>query len=105
MKYSKEQVKKELKEIEGWKLKGKEIWKVFRFENFIESILFVTRVAALAENDNHHPDILIKYDSVRLNLTTHDAGGLTEKDFSIAKEINKVESELHGRIHKSGNAR
>lgn len=101
MRYSKEQIKKELKRLEGWKLKGKEIWKIFKLENFIESILFVTRMAALAEHYNHHPDILIKYDTVKLNLTTHDEGGLTERDFNLAKHINKLESELHGRIHKS----
>jgi 4a-hydroxytetrahydrobiopterin dehydratase len=100
MRYSKEQIRKELKNLQGWKLKGKEIWKIFRFRNFVESILFVTRIAALAENYNHHPDILIKYDAVQLNLTTHDEGGLTEKDFSLAKEINKVGSEIHGRIRK-----
>lgn len=105
MRYYKEKIKEELKGLKGWKLKGKEIWKVFQFENFIESILFVTRVAALAEHDKHHPDILIKYDSVQLSLTTHDAGGLTEKDFNLAKEVNKIGSEFHGRLHKGSNDR
>lgn len=90
MKYSKEKIVKELKQLKGWKLKGKEIWKIFRFKNFVESILFVTRVAALAEHFNHHPDILIKYDAVQLNLSTHDEGGLTERDFNLATHIDKM---------------
>ena len=90
MRYSKEQIRKELKNLQGWKLKGKEIWKVFHFKNFVESIWFVRRIAILAEDFSHHPDILIKYDTVQLNLTTHDEGGLTERDFKLASEINKL---------------
>ena len=51
---------------------------------------FVNRVGRLAEAANHHPDILITYDKVRLGLTTHDEGGLTEKDFRLARRINKL---------------
>jgi len=90
MKYSKEQIEQELKKLKGWKIKKKEIWREFRFGNFSESIEFVDEVAKLAEKYYHHPDILIKYDAVQLNLTTHDEGGLTEKDFNLAKHINKL---------------
>ena len=90
MKYSQNRIKNELRKLKGWKLKGKGIWKVFKFKNFIETIWFVTRVAAVAENSSHHPDILIKYDTVQLNLTTHDEGGLTERDFTLANKINKL---------------
>jgi 4a-hydroxytetrahydrobiopterin dehydratase len=50
----------------------------------------VKNVAILAERYNHHPDILIRYDKVQLNLTTHDEGGLTEKDFKLAVQVNKL---------------
>ncbi|HLC39853.1 MAG TPA: 4a-hydroxytetrahydrobiopterin dehydratase [archaeon] len=90
MRYGKKQINEELKKLQGWKLKGKEIWKVFKFRTFIEAMWFVTRVAAVAENSNHHPDILIKYDTVQLNLTTHDEGRLTEKDFNLADKIEKL---------------
>lgn len=90
MKYLKRQIKNELKKLKGWKLKGKEIWRVFKFRNFIEAMWFVTRIAAVAEKSNHHPDILIRYNTVQLNLTTHDEGGLTEKDFNLANKINNL---------------
>lgn len=90
MKYSKEQIEQELKKLKGWRLEKKEILREFHFRNFSESIEFVDEVAKLAEKYNHHPDILIKYDTVRLNLTTHNEGGLTEKDFNLAKHINKL---------------
>ena len=51
---------------------------------------FVNKVASLAEAVNHHPDIVINYSKVRLMLTTHDEGGLTEKDFKLARKINKL---------------
>jgi len=90
MKYEKKQINEKLKKLKGWKLKRREIWREFKFRSFIEAMRFVTRVAAIAEKYNHHPDILIKYNIVRLNLTTHDEGGLTEKDFNLAGQINKL---------------
>jgi len=90
MRLSAKRVRKELKTLEGWKLKGKGICRTFSFKDFVESIYFVTRVAALAEEFDHHPDFLIMYDKVRLTLTTHDEGGLTEKDFKLARHINRL---------------
>jgi len=76
----------------GWKLQGKQIGKLFVFEDFLQSIRFVNRVAKLAEAMNHHPDIAIEYNRVRLTLTTHDEGGLTMKDFRLARQINNAET-------------
>jgi len=60
------------------------------FEDFVQSIRFVSRIAKYAESMNHHPDILIQYNKVRLALTTHDEGGLTMKDFTLAQRINRI---------------
>ncbi len=80
----------ELTRVAGWRLRGKNISRTFVFEDFAQSMRFVNRVAKRAELMNHHPDILIRYNRVRLSLTTHDEDGLTIKDFKLAKKINRV---------------
>ena len=60
------------------------------FDDFIQGIRFLNRVARLAEGMNHHPDISIRYNKVRLSLTTHDEGGLTIKDFKLAQKFNRL---------------
>jgi 4a-hydroxytetrahydrobiopterin dehydratase len=64
--------------------------RTFVLEDFVQSLRFVNRVARHAESMNHHPDILIQYNKVRLVLTTHDKGGLTMKDFNLARKINRI---------------
>lgn len=87
------QVDLALKDVPDWKINANgEIEKNFTFTGFPQSILFVNSVALLAESKNHHPDILIQWNKVRLCLTTHDAGGLSEKDFELAKMINAIPS-------------
>lgn len=61
------------------------------FADFLEAMRFVNRVAKLAERAQHHPDIDIRWNQVRLVLTTHDAGGLTERDFALAEKIAKLQ--------------
>ena len=79
----------EMKQIPDWKLNSNgEIEKTFTFTGFPQSMMFVQAVGLLAESKNHHPDILIQWNKVRLGLTTHDAGGLSSKDFELAKLIN-----------------
>jgi 4a-hydroxytetrahydrobiopterin dehydratase len=67
-----------------WKIEGGELVRAFKFETFRDAISFVDKVADLAEEAAHHPDIDIRYNKVRLALISHDAGGLTAKDFAIA---------------------
>jgi 4a-hydroxytetrahydrobiopterin dehydratase len=67
-----------------WKIEGGELVRAFKFETFRDAISFVDKVADLAEEAGHHPDIDIRYNKVRLALISHDAGGLTAKDFAIA---------------------
>ena len=76
--------------LPGWKIESKELVKIFTFNDFLGSIAFVNQIAKLAEDAAHHPDIDIRYNRVRIALTTHDAGGLTEKDFALAGKIEKL---------------
>jgi 4a-hydroxytetrahydrobiopterin dehydratase len=77
-----------LRATPGWQRAGAEIRRVYRFGDFREALAFVNRVGALAEGAGHHPDIDIRYNTVTLALTTHDAGGLTSKDFELARAID-----------------
>lgn len=86
------QVKAELGKVKGWKLRGKRISRTFVFDDFMQVIRFVNRLAKVAEGMSHHPDIAIQYNKLRLSLTTHDEGGLTTKDFKLAREINRLKS-------------
>lgn len=90
MRLTKREVKKGLSRVSGWRLRGKEISKTNTFEDFVQAMRFVNRVAKRAESMNHHPDMLIQYNRVRLSLTTHDEGGLTKKDFKLARKINEL---------------
>jgi 4a-hydroxytetrahydrobiopterin dehydratase len=72
----------------GWERAGAEITRTYRFRDFREALAFVNRVGELAERTGHHPDIDIRYNAVTLALTTHDAGGLTAKDFELARSID-----------------
>lgn len=91
MKLTPNQVEMELKQIPDWKMNAKgEIEKVFTQSGFPQSLMFVQAVGLLAESKNHHPDILIQWNKVTLALTTHDAGGLSNKDFELAKMINSL---------------
>jgi 4a-hydroxytetrahydrobiopterin dehydratase len=79
-----------LASIPNWQLNDGKITRTFQFKDFPAAIKFVEVVAALAEQAWHHPDIDIRWNKVTLTLTTHDAGGLTEKDFALARQFDKV---------------
>ena len=72
----------------GWKHVGATLTKRFRFPSFRDSIVFVNRVASLADDLDHHPDIDIRYTTVHLTLTTHSAKGLTQKDLEFAERVD-----------------
>ena len=72
----------------GWKRRSNRITKNFHFSSFRDTIVFVNRVATLADTHDHHPDIDIRYDNVTITLSTHDAGGITEKDLALAEQID-----------------
>ncbi|HET7290026.1 MAG TPA: 4a-hydroxytetrahydrobiopterin dehydratase [Thermodesulfobacteriota bacterium] len=79
-----------LRGLNGWERKGSEIVRVFKNKSFVDSVGFVNKVSILAEKADHHPDILIQYKNVTLTLSTHSKGGLTEKDFNLAREIDAL---------------
>jgi 4a-hydroxytetrahydrobiopterin dehydratase len=76
--------------LPGWERNGDEIGKTFELPSFPDAITFVTRIAARAESANHHPDLDIRYRKVRVALSTHDQGGITNQDFSLAGEIESI---------------
>jgi len=79
-----------LKKCPEWESDGSAISRTLEFEEFPEAIEFVNDVAELAEDAQHHPDIDIRYASVTLRLTTHDAGGLTASDLELAQRIDRL---------------
>ena len=88
------QVHLQLKAIPNWSKRTQTLFRTFKFEGFLKSIDFVNRIAKRAEKSNHHPDIDIRFNKVTLTLTTHDEGGITEKDFSLARQCDEVFSKL-----------
>ncbi len=86
---SEDQIRDRLARLHGWERSGGQIRKVYPFASFAEGMAFANRVAAVAETLDHHPDMLIQYRQVTLTLTSHDAGGLTERDFRFARRIDE----------------
>ena len=84
------QVSLELKALPTWSKRAQTIHRTYKFGEFPKAIAFVDRVARKAQKSNHHPDIDIRFDKVTLMLTTHDEGGLTDKDFSMARQCDEV---------------
>ncbi|MEE8218894.1 MAG: 4a-hydroxytetrahydrobiopterin dehydratase [Vicinamibacteria bacterium] len=81
------EITKRLAGLPGWERDGNQIRRTFEFDDFKSSMTFVNRVAELAEAADHHPDIDIRYSKVTLTLSTHDAGGLTGRDFDLAGQV------------------
>lgn len=86
-------VEKELKSLPGWTLRGdgKAIEKSLKFKDFSEAWGFMNRIALLAEKADHHPEWFNVYNRVDITLTTHDAGGISERDIKMAKAINIIQ--------------
>jgi 4a-hydroxytetrahydrobiopterin dehydratase len=90
IKLERQRVAEELQKLADWTLQGDQIERHLKFENFVDSMIFVNKVAEIAEEEGHHPDIRIVYNRVTLALTTHDSGGLTQKDFQMAHRIDAL---------------
>ena len=80
-----------------WSQPGEEIQRTFRFKDFVAAMAFVDRIAERAESVQHHPDILIRYSRVTLSLSTHDAGGISDKDFEFAAASDLIGAECAAR--------
>lgn len=89
-----EKIATALQTVPAWAVRAKTITRTYKFEDFLMSIAFVRRIAKRAEKLQHVPDIDIRFDQVTLTNTTHDAGGITKKDFDLAKQCDAVFSKF-----------
>jgi 4a-hydroxytetrahydrobiopterin dehydratase len=85
-----EAIEARLAELEGWEREGETIAKTYELADFVGSVEFIKRVVVPAEDMNHHPDLSVSWNQVRVSITTHAAGGLTENDFELAKRIDAL---------------
>ncbi len=83
-------IRNALDSLPGWKQNGKQIERLFEFPDFVAAMKFVNQIAAAAEASQHHPDITINYNKVKLALISHDSGGVTKRDVKMAERINQV---------------
>ncbi len=84
------EIKARLVSVPDWQIESGELVRTFLFKDFRQSLAFVNQVGELAEKAGHHPDIDIRYNKVRLALVTHDAGGISAKDFDLAAAADKL---------------
>jgi 4a-hydroxytetrahydrobiopterin dehydratase len=84
------EIRSRMESLPAWELRGRAITRTFRFESFVEAFSWMSSVALVAERMNHHPDWRNVYDRVDVELTTHDAAGLTERDFELAAAMDRL---------------
>ncbi len=87
---SQSEIETRLRTLPGWRVEGGELTRTFTHNDFRAALAFVNKVGEMAESAGHHPDIDMRYNKVRLGLVTHDAGGLTAKDFDLATAVDKL---------------
>ena len=90
---SAEEIEANLPDLKNWTVGNDKLSKKYEFANFAESLSFVNRVAEIAESLDHHPDVLFGWGYAEFFITTHDAGGITQRDFELAKRIDEIEIE------------
>lgn len=88
--YTREEVEQRLTFFPEWTFRQGMLMREYEFEDFLEAWGFLTRVALLAERHNHHPEIWNVYNRVRLGWSTHEAGGITERDFTLIEEVDRA---------------
>ncbi|MEH2406679.1 4a-hydroxytetrahydrobiopterin dehydratase [Nostoc sp.] len=84
------EIQENAKVLSGWSVEDSKLETTRRFKDFIQAIEFVNKLVEPAESAGHHPDIEISYNKVKITLTTHDAGGLTQTDFDVARVISQI---------------
>lgn len=87
---SESEVTERLAKVDGWSSDDGQIARTFEFDRFLDGIEFVRKVAVAAETADHHPDIDIRYSTIRVAVSSHDVGGITERDFKLAMAINAL---------------
>ena len=90
MQLSQAEIEQELKNLPGWKIVNEKLHKEFQFESFNQAFGFMTRSAMEIEKMNHHPEWFNVYNKITIELTTHDAGGITKNDINLAKILNSL---------------
>ena len=90
VKLTEDEISEALRSLDGWQLLDGKLHREFRFRNFVEAWGFMSRVALVAEKMNHHPEWFNVWNTVRIDLSTHEVGGLSSRDVELAKEINAV---------------
>jgi 4a-hydroxytetrahydrobiopterin dehydratase len=86
------EIETHLESVTGWAVEDGKLHKQFQFESFVEAFGFMTSLALIAESMNHHPEWFNVYNRVTIDLMTHDAGGISDLDFQLAKEADKLAS-------------
>ena len=89
-KLTEQTIEEKLADMANWSELNGSIQRTYQFADFVAAMAFVNKVAEIAEAKQHHPDILIRYNKVTLTLSTHDAGGITDKDFDFASEADQI---------------
>lgn len=89
-KLSESEIQANLEKLEGWSIQSGKLHKTFRFGSFVEAFGFMTRAALVAETMQHHPEWSNVYDRVTVNLITHDAGGISDRDLALAKKMEEL---------------
>ncbi len=85
------EIQERLKDLEGWKVENNSLVKEFQFVDFYNALSFVVKIGVEAEKLNHHPEILIhSYNKVKVTITTHDEGGITETDLRLADRLERI---------------
>ena len=87
---SSDEISKRLSELSGWRVDDGKLTREFQFNDFMEGVEFVNRVARVAEAEGHHPDLYVTWGRVTVQLTSHSAGGLTINDFKLASLIEQI---------------
>ncbi len=88
-----DEVERRTSRLRGWKREGSFITKTFEFKDFKEGMKFLNKVAKVAEAQEHHPDISVRYNVIKLSVQTHSEGGVTAWDFGLAREIDRISPE------------
>jgi 4a-hydroxytetrahydrobiopterin dehydratase len=89
-KLSESQIIERLPTAKGWDRHGDMLVRTWQFPSFRRAMEFVNHVATLLDKSDHHPDLIVQYRTVRIEMSTHDVGGLTERDFALVAEINEI---------------
>ncbi len=85
---SESEIETRLADVSGWSYEGGQITRTFSFDTFLGGIEFVGKVAEAAESADHHPDIDIRYSNITVSVSSHDVGGITDRDFNLAEAVN-----------------